>query len=82
MKKEKNQNLACLKPHPKFELVLRCTTTNEIVDYWNLNMVSSKDDNSKMISPEIMFETITESMNEYDGKLPCNCENCSDGERK
>jgi len=67
----KNQIKPCLKPHPKFELVLKCKDSGEIVKTWQLRMISDED------SEYPNMQHFIEAMDEYDGNMPCDCENCN-----
>jgi len=64
----------CLKPHPKFELILRCKDTYEVVRTWQLRMVADTEGEY----PE--REDFLEAMDIYHRNLPCDCVNCNEGE--
>lgn len=60
----------CLKPHPKFELLLKCKDTGEVVKTWQLRMIAEDD------AEWPNYTAFIDAMDKYDSELPCDCENC------
>ena len=61
----------CLKPHPRFELILRCKDTGEVANIWQLDMISQDGSQYPAYDPDFV-----EAMDAYDGKMKCDCINC------
>jgi len=69
---------ACLKPHPKFELILRCKDTGEVVRIWQLRMIPDEEGEYPDMIKSENENDIREAMNEYDGEMKCDCVNCNE----